>query len=197
MKEKIFILPLLLTLVWASGCSSYDTKAVVPQPLPLVAPYPAAAPEEEPGKERAPAASVPGPDSTLTLDRALSLALTRNPGLAAFSLEVRAREARALQASLAPNPDFSIEVENFGGKGTFSGFDGSETTISLGQLMELGGKRGKRTRVAALDGDLATRPGGSTSSPRSSNPSRPCWCSRNARNSTRNSSISPCGSSPR
>jgi cobalt-zinc-cadmium efflux system outer membrane protein len=48
-----------------------------------------------------------------------------------------------------------VEVENFAGSGAFRGFDAAETTITLGQTVELGGKRLRRARVAALERDLA------------------------------------------
>jgi hypothetical protein len=44
------------------------------------------------------------PTGTITLRDALSAALLHHPELQAFSAEVRAREARALQAGLLPNP---------------------------------------------------------------------------------------------
>lgn len=68
---------------------------------------------------------------------------------------MRAREARALQAGLPPNPEFGFEVEEFGGGGDRTAFDGVDTTLRLGQLLELGGKRAKRQRVATLERDLA------------------------------------------
>jgi cobalt-zinc-cadmium efflux system outer membrane protein len=60
-----------------------------------------------------------------------------------------------LQASLLPNPEIEMEVEEVGGTGERSGFDGAETTIQLGQLIELAGKRSKRKRVASLESKLA------------------------------------------
>ena len=78
----------------------------------------------------------------------------QHPRLAAFGWEVRAGEARTLQASLPPNPEVGIEVENFAGSGALRGFRGTEITIHLSQLIELAGKRQKRTRVAALERDL-------------------------------------------
>ncbi len=95
------------------------------------------------------------PSGGLTLRQALALALMKNPELAVFSWEARAREAEALQAGLLPNPELDVEVENIGGTGSFGGLDEAETTIQLGQLVELGGKRSTRKRVAALDQDLA------------------------------------------
>jgi cobalt-zinc-cadmium efflux system outer membrane protein len=68
---------------------------------------------------------------------------------------VRAREAKTLQASLLPNPEFEAELGEFGGSGDRSGFDGAEATIQLSQLIELGGKRAKRVRLAAIETDLA------------------------------------------
>lgn len=87
----------------------------------------------------------------ITLRDALAYALTHNPDLTAFSFEVRAAEARALQAGLPPNPEIEVEVEEVGGTGERSGFDSAETTIQLSQLIELGGKRDKRIHLASLD----------------------------------------------
>ena len=95
------------------------------------------------------------PTGDIALRDALSLALQYNPELAAFSIEVRVAEARTLQAGLRPNPEVDIAVEHFAGSGTLRGFDGAETTIQIGQLIELGGKRWKRARVASLERDLA------------------------------------------
>lgn len=100
-------------------------------------------------------AAFEGPEGNLTLRDALSLALIRNPELAAFSWRIRESEARALQAELLPNPQLEGEVEDFGGSGDFDGFDESESTIALSQLVELGGKRARRLRVAELGSALA------------------------------------------
>ena len=56
---------------------------------------------------------------------------------------------------MLPNPEAGIKLENFAGSGPLSGFASTETTISVGQLIELAGKRAKRTRVAAFEADLA------------------------------------------
>jgi len=96
-----------------------------------------------------------GPSGELTLGDALAAVLRGNPHLAAFSWRVRAREAETLQAGLRLNPELGLELEDFAGSDGLSGFGGSETTISLSQLLEMGGKRSKRLRVAELDHDLA------------------------------------------
>jgi len=95
------------------------------------------------------------PVGTLKLGEALSAALERNPELRAFSWEVRARVANALQEGLIPNPEIGLEVENFGGQGEARGFETPETTLQLSQLIELGGKRSKRYQVASLETTLA------------------------------------------
>ena len=95
------------------------------------------------------------PTGEITLQTALSLALVKNPELATFSWEVRAQEARTLQAGLFPNPELSIEAENFRGPGVAQGFNTAENTIALSQIIELGGKRKKRIRSATLNHNLA------------------------------------------
>lgn len=94
------------------------------------------------------------PTGIVTLGDAAQAALLGSPDLRAFSAEVRAREAQALQAGLAPNPLFAAEVENIGA-GRGDAFARTETTLSLAQLLELGGKRAKRRHVALLERDLA------------------------------------------
>jgi cobalt-zinc-cadmium efflux system outer membrane protein len=95
------------------------------------------------------------PEGVLRLPQAQALALMQNPDLAAFAWEVRAGEARTLQAGLPPNPEAGVEVENVAGSGDFQGIDGAEVTVGISQVIELAGKRRKRTQVAALERDLA------------------------------------------
>ncbi|MBM4025965.1 MAG: TolC family protein [Planctomycetes bacterium] len=90
----------------------------------------------------------------ITLRDALALAQARSPELAVFPYELRAAEARVLQAGLRPNPELQIEIEEFGGRGERRGFEGAETSVQIGLPIELAGKRAKRGRVAALDKDL-------------------------------------------
>lgn len=90
----------------------------------------------------------------LTLKKVISLTLLNNPELKAFSFEQRAAEARTLQAGLWPNPEIDLEVENIGGTGELSGFDGAETTIALSQVIELGNKSQKRKNIAEIDQEI-------------------------------------------
>jgi cobalt-zinc-cadmium efflux system outer membrane protein len=110
-----------------------------------------------PGTRASPLASSRGepPQGGLTLRDALALALERSPELASFSWEIRAREARALQVGLLPNPTFAAEVENIGGSGQREGVESAETTLLLSQLIELGGKRSKRRSLGAFEAKVA------------------------------------------
>jgi len=94
------------------------------------------------------------PMTQLVLAQALAQALMGNPKLAAFSQEIRAREAATIQANLLPNPTFGVQASNFGNN-KFKGSDGDAITIALSQLVELGGKRAARTEVAMLNHELA------------------------------------------
>lgn len=92
--------------------------------------------------------------SELTLRDALSLALQRNPGLAAFGKERSATEAAILQAGVLPNPVLGIVGDNLGNARKADAGDRA-TAIHIGQLIELGGKREARVRTAEASRDLA------------------------------------------
>lgn len=104
----------------------------------------------------------------LTLRDAVNLALLRNPELAAFAKEIRALEGATLQAGLLKNPELTVNVENAGNiqklRGEINSPDAivqevvqQTTTIRIGQLIELGGKRAARVNAALLGEELATR----------------------------------------
>lgn len=103
----------------------------------------------------APPAGFQPPRGEILLRDALAASLLGNPELSVFSAETRAREARALQAGLLPNPELDAEVEDFAGSGARDGFQAAQTTLRLSQLLELGGKRAKRREAALLERDLA------------------------------------------
>lgn len=144
--------------VWAGavgtlcGCAGPLVEITWPEPAPLGREIAAGRLAQTSGS---PGAGVPTvevePTGPLALDRALELALRRNPGFAAASWRVRAAEAAALQAGLRPNPEIEFELEEFGGSGAVSGFGGSKATLAFAQEIELGGKRRTRTRVAGVE----------------------------------------------
>ena len=102
---------------------------------------------EEPG--------IAEPAGVITLHQALTYALLHSPELAVYAWGMRVSEARELQASLLPNPEIEVEVEEVGGTGDASGFDAAGTTLQLSQLIEFGNKRSRRIRVASLENQLA------------------------------------------
>jgi cobalt-zinc-cadmium efflux system outer membrane protein len=85
----------------------------------------------------------------LTLTTALALALEANPGQRALALEIRKAEGRSRQASARPNPGLSFELENAGG--TLPGLSASDATLSVAQILELGGKRAARIGASRAD----------------------------------------------
>ena len=97
----------------------------------------------------------PEPTGALSLEAALAAALLQSPELAANAYEVRAREAALLQAGAFPNPTLELDLEDFGGGDEFSGVDAAQTTLLVGQRIELGGKRAARIALASADRDVA------------------------------------------
>ncbi|MEN6437787.1 MAG: TolC family protein [Syntrophobacter sp.] len=144
-----------LLLVTIGGCASNPSTSDKPAvSVPIGEGAPSMTVPEMPAAESKIDAPE-NPTGVITLKQALSLALLGNPELASFSFETRASEAKVLQAGLRPNPEIGVDVEQFGGSGDFKGLKTAQTTVLLSQLIEIGGKRAKRTRVAALEKDLA------------------------------------------
>lgn len=96
------------------------------------------------------------PEGELTLARAIDAALRSNPDLLASAYELSAAQARLVQAGLRPNPEVSLELENFAGTGATRGVDELETTLSLSQVVEMGGKRELRRSLGEADIDFVT-----------------------------------------
>lgn len=133
--------------------------------------------------------SAAGQDATaLSLADVIVRVLEHNPTLAAFAWDIRAAEARRIQAALRPNPELAVEVEGIrvgsrprnratsrslglgfddGAPSVEAGlsrestesqggaFGEAELTISLSQVVELGGKRARRLALADRDREAA------------------------------------------
>ena len=155
MLTKFLPFLIILLVIAVSGCMDYGNDISWSEPRSLGQDFSTFQPPKKPPTTVQYAPEVAEPNGVITLRQALALALVHNPELRAFSWEVRASEARRLQASLLPNPEIEVEVEEVGGTGERSGFDAAETTIQLGQLIELAGKPSKRKRVASLESKLA------------------------------------------
>lgn len=95
------------------------------------------------------------PRGDLTLSDAIASALQRNPSLRNTEFEIRAADARITQANLRPNPELGVTLENFGGSGAVRGSTALESTLTLSQVIELGGKRSHRVAVARYGRDAA------------------------------------------
>lgn len=74
----------------------------------------------------------------------LRQAQATSPRLAEARADIRRAEGLAQQARAIPNPTVGVEVENFSGSGPFRGTTLAETTASVEQTLELGGKRSAR-----------------------------------------------------
>ena len=144
-------LPILTILLAIGNFSSAQSNS--PEPRPPDRDLANAAVSREKGA--AARAAFVEPSGKLSLRDALTAALANSPELAKFSWEIRSKEAELMQAGLRLNPEISAGVENFGGSDGVGGFDRSETTISLSQLIEFGGKRERRYSVAAHERNLA------------------------------------------
>jgi cobalt-zinc-cadmium efflux system outer membrane protein len=106
------------------------------------------------------ASSVEEPEITeratpITIEEALALSLMHNPELEAFSREVRASEARELQAKKLPNPELDVRLYRLGIPRRFSEPDEERTRMVVRQELELGGKRKRRTDLARAERDIA------------------------------------------
>lgn len=78
----------------------------------------------------------------ITLNELLQSALLNNPELKFFAWDVEGKDALVLQSRKMSNPELETELEN-------AGIDAF--SISIGQLIELGGKRSSRIALAKLD----------------------------------------------
>ena len=86
-----------------------------------------------------------------TFQALLKQAQASAPRLSLGTAETRVAEGLAVQAATRPNPTLGLTIENAGGSGPYKDFDGAETTLSIEQPLEFGGKRAARTSAARAD----------------------------------------------
>jgi cobalt-zinc-cadmium efflux system outer membrane protein len=89
------------------------------------------------------------------LNEAINAALRNAPELREAQAMLGAADGERRQAGALPNPTLGIEAENVAGSGAYTGTDGMEATVSIGQTIELGGKRSARKAMAERGQDLA------------------------------------------
>lgn len=134
------LLPIHLGLGAAHAITSSDALPGEPDPA-AETPH-----DESPHDEPAPPPDVSG---EVTLRDVLAATLKSSPRLRAYSWEVRSSDAKVLQAGLRPNPELSINPENFVGSGAFGKQVQYQNTMQLSQLIELGDKRELRREAAS------------------------------------------------
>lgn len=144
MKTRLFLLGLLIpahaALGVANAISSSDSLPGGQDPATDTAH------DDTPHEEPAPPPDVSG---DVTLRDVLAATLRGSPRLKAYSWEVRSSDAKVLQAGLRPNPELSINPENFVGSGAFGNQVQYQNTLQLSQLIELGDKRQLRREAAS------------------------------------------------
>ena len=93
-------------------------------------------------------AAPPPADAPLTLRAAMEAALAEQPSLQALAHRREATAAGRYTAALRPPIILDAEVENLFGTGEASGTGGSERTLKLSHIVELGGQRQARITLA-------------------------------------------------
>ena len=89
----------------------------------------------------------------LRLQDAVARALASHPSLAAETAQLRAVRAKAEREALATPYVLGGELENLIGTGALSGFKSAETTLHVGRVLELGGKRAARRALGTAEVD--------------------------------------------
>jgi cobalt-zinc-cadmium efflux system outer membrane protein len=88
---------------------------------------------------------------SLTLARAIELANSRSPSVAAFGAETEAATHRNEAEALPPNLLLESEFENFAGTGQTSGTQSLESTVRITRVFELGDKAALRRGVGSAE----------------------------------------------
>ena len=87
----------------------------------------------------------------LRLEDAVARALAAHPSVVAEMAQLQAVQARADREGLPPSYTIGGEVENVAGTGSLSGADSAETTLRIGRVIELGGKREARQTLGRAE----------------------------------------------
>jgi len=101
------------------------------------------------------AGGMAGERAPLTLSAAFERAIDAHPALQAARLERQIAGKQRDAAALPPVTTLGIEVENFAGSGTVSGFDATETTLLIAKKFERGDKAQLRQAAGERRVDLA------------------------------------------
>lgn len=97
------------------------------------------------------AADAADPRESLTLARAMELASSRSPSVAALGAETDAATQRSEAEAMPPNLLLESEFENFAGTGQTSGGQALESTVRITRTFELGDKAALRRSVGSAE----------------------------------------------
>ncbi len=89
----------------------------------------------------------------LRLQDAIARAMAGNPTLVAEQAQLQAIQARAQREALPTPYTVGGDLENVVGTGALSGLKSAETTLRIGRVLELGGKRQARESLGAAEID--------------------------------------------
>jgi len=78
-----------------------------------------------------------------------------SPRLQSAVTGIDVAKGEELQAGFRPNPELSLEAEDFAGNDQYGGTNSAEYTLSLNQKIELGGKRDARIKAAQASSAVA------------------------------------------
>ncbi len=135
---KLLILLLLPALSCSRGRPRTDPAADFPLPV----------------ASKSAVTAVDEPAGALDLPTALALTLQHHPQLQGAGDLERLRIARERAAVVSPNPAVELTAEDFLGSGPFRGVGGSQWTLQVSQVLELGGKPQARARLAGTQSAL-------------------------------------------
>lgn len=128
---QIFLITCILTSLWAGGANAEVSPTAV-----------------------SPTVTGISDTTVLSIEEAVRIALASSPDARKAQAMLEQARGMGLSAAARLNPEFGVDVENVGGNGPNKGFDSAETTYSLSQKIELGGKRAARMRTAQAAGDM-------------------------------------------
>lgn len=86
--------------------------------------------------------------NSLNLHTTIEWVLQGSPRLKSTKFAAAASEGERTQSGLYKNPEIGILAENIGSSGSYSGFESAQITYGLSQVIEIGGKRSSRMKMA-------------------------------------------------
>jgi len=91
----------------------------------------------------------------MSIDEAIVRVMDASPRLQSAVTGIDVAKGEEQQAGFRPNPELSLEAEDFAGNDQYGGSNSAEYTLSLNQKIELGGKRNARIKAAQASSAVA------------------------------------------